>query len=63
MENFLDLEGLNDCIDGTATDTTQTSKTKTKIVLFLNPSLYVHVSEAKTDKEVWDIVKDQFKNK
>lgn len=62
MENFPVLEGLSYCVDGTATDTTQISKAKGKIVLSLDPPLYVHVKVAKTVTE-WDPVKDLYEYK
>ncbi|KAG5882182.1 hypothetical protein JTB14_016450 [Gonioctena quinquepunctata] len=43
MENFLVLEGLSKCIDGTETENELVAKAKAKVVLSLNPSLYVHV--------------------
>lgn len=58
MENFLVLEGLSDFVYGTATDATQISKAK--IVLSLDPSLYIHMKKAKTAKEVWDTLKELY---
>ncbi|KAG5861345.1 hypothetical protein JTB14_016694 [Gonioctena quinquepunctata] len=63
MENFLVLEGLSKCIDGTETENELVAKAKAKVVLSLNPSLYVHVKEATTAKEVWDTLKDLYENK
>ncbi|KAG5880144.1 hypothetical protein JTB14_000012 [Gonioctena quinquepunctata] len=49
MENFLVLEDLSKCIDGTETENELVAKAK--VVLSLNPSLYMHVKEATTAKE------------
>lgn len=62
MENFLILEGLSKCIDGTEPDSVQIAKAKAKIVLSLDCSLYVHVKEAKTAKEIWDTLKNLYEN-
>ncbi|KAG5885834.1 hypothetical protein JTB14_032029 [Gonioctena quinquepunctata] len=63
MENFLVLEGLSKCIDGTETENELVAKAKAKVGLSLNPSLYVHVEEATTAKEVWDTLKDWLENR
>lgn len=42
VENFLVLEGLSKCIDGTETDSVLITKAKAKLVLTLDASLYVH---------------------
>ncbi|KAF2892025.1 hypothetical protein ILUMI_14148, partial [Ignelater luminosus] len=48
-----DLAGY---IDGTCTDADKIGKAKKKLVLSINPSLYVHIKEAKNAK-VWDKLK------
>lgn len=63
MENFLILEGLNKCIDGTESDSVLVQKAKAKIILSLDPSLYVHVRDAVTAKDVWDKLKEFYANK
>lgn len=62
MENFLILEGLNKCIEGTETDSVQIAKCKAKIVLAVDPSLYVHVKGAASAKDVWDKLKNLYEN-
>lgn len=53
VENLLVLEGLQKAIEGTETDSVQVAKAKAKLVLTIDPSLYVHVKEAKTAVEIW----------
>lgn len=63
MENFLLLEGLNTCIkEDTTANATVSEKAKARIVLSIDPSLYVHVKEAKTAKEVWDRLKQLYED-
>lgn len=57
VENFLVLEGLVKCLDGSETDTTLVAKAKAKLILTLDANLYVHVRTAGTAKEVWDVLK------
>lgn len=63
VENFLVLEGLQKCLDGTETDTVQVAKAKAKLILTLDASLYVHVKEAASAKEVWDTLQKLYANK
>lgn len=60
-ENFLVLE--SDCVDGLLTNTTQISKVIAKIVWSLDPSLHVHVKEAKIFKEILDRLKDLYEKR
>uniref|UniRef100_A0A1Y1N677 DUF4219 domain-containing protein n=1 Tax=Photinus pyralis TaxID=7054 RepID=A0A1Y1N677_PHOPY len=53
VENVFVLEGLSKCMDGTEEDTTLNMKAKAKLILTIDPSLFPHVKEAKTAKEVW----------
>lgn len=57
VENFLVLEGLAKCLDGSETDTTLVAKAKAKLRLTLDANLYVHVRTAGIAKEVWDVLK------
>lgn len=57
VENFFVLEGLSKCLDGTETDEPKINKAKAKLVLTLDPSLFVHVKEARTATEIWTILK------
>lgn len=63
MENFLVIEGLLKCIDGSENDSVLVAKAKAKIVLSLDTSLFVHIREASTAKEVWDRLKELYENK
>lgn len=63
VQNVLVLEGLSKCIDGSETDTTLVAKAKAKLILTLDTSLYVHVKEAKSAKEIWDILSKLYADK
>lgn len=60
VENVFVLEGLTKCLDGTEEDSTLVAKAKAKLVLTLDPSLFMHVKEAKTAKEVWTRIKQLY---
>lgn len=60
VENLLILDGLNGCIDGTETDADKISKAKAKLILTIDASLYVHIKEPKSAKELWDKLKSLF---
>lgn len=63
-ENFLVLEGMSDCIKletvpeeiGAAGD----AKTKAKLILTIDPSLYVHIKSVQTTHELWKKLKNLF---
>lgn len=63
-ENFLVLEGMSDCIKsetiqaeiGAAGD----AKTKAKLILTIDSSLYVHIKSVKTTYELWKKLKNLF---
>ena len=63
-ENFLVLEGTLGCIKaepgqpviGAAED----AKTRAKLILTIDPPIYVHIKEVKTTKELWDKLKSLF---
>lgn len=63
VENFLVLDGLSKCIDGTETDEEKLAKAKAKLVLTLDTSLFVHIREAKTAKELWTMLKNLYDDK
>lgn len=54
VENVFVLEGLSKCIDGSETDTVLVNKAKAKLILTVDPSLYIHVKDTSSAKEVWD---------
>lgn len=62
-ENFLVLEGMKHCIKpeprkeiASADD----EKTKAKLIMTIDPSLYVHVKTVKSSKELWDKLQQLF---
>lgn len=57
VENFFVLEGYSKCIDGTETDVDKMTKAKAKLVLTLDSSLFIHIKEAKTAKELRDMLR------
>ncbi|VEN44023.1 unnamed protein product [Callosobruchus maculatus] len=60
VENFFVLEGLLKCIDGTETDAGTIAKAKAKLVLTLDASLFVHVKQAATAKEIWEKLRPMY---
>ncbi|XP_048525813.1 uncharacterized protein LOC125505644 [Dendroctonus ponderosae] len=62
MENVFILEGLTKCVDGSETDTVLIPKAKAKLVLTIDPSLYGHVKEGKTCKEVGEKIKSLYED-
>lgn len=67
-ENFLILEGMMKCIkterDESGTEVVVSAaddaKTKAKLVLTIDSSLYVHIKTVKTTKELWEKLKSLF---
>lgn len=57
VENFLVLDGMVDCIRGTEEDTEKNAKAKAKIILTIDTSIYIHIKQAVTAKEMWDKLK------
>lgn len=57
VENFFIIEGLSACMDGTEEDPVIVTKTKAKLVLTIDPSLFTHIKDAKTPKDVWQKLK------
>ncbi|KAG5870789.1 hypothetical protein JTB14_009947 [Gonioctena quinquepunctata] len=58
VENFLVLEGLSKCVSEVGQD--EDAKAKAKIISTIDPSLYIHVKEAETTKELWEKLKSLF---
>lgn len=54
VKTYLEHEELLDCILGTEKDAKKISKAKTKIILLLDPSNYVHIQDCENAKQVWD---------
>lgn len=61
-ENFLVLEGLAKSIVNApeASEMEEDRKIKAKLILTVDPSLFVHIKEAKTTKLLWDKLKSMF---
>ena len=70
VKAYLELEDLWQCISaepstsGTAKtiDMKMDTKAKSKIILLVDPMLYVHIREATTAKEVWDNLSRAFED-
>jgi len=60
IENLLEHEGLGGCIDGTDADAAHLKKAKAKIVLTVDPTLYVHFQDLPTAKDIWLKLKEIF---
>jgi hypothetical protein len=65
VENFLVLESMVKCIKPDPADTTpptpiEDAKTKAKLILTIDPSIYVHIRSVKTTKELWTTLKTLF---
>ncbi|KAK9873685.1 hypothetical protein WA026_023685 [Henosepilachna vigintioctopunctata] len=60
VRNVLVLDDLHGCIDGVETDAVKDGKAKAKLVLTIDSSLFVHIKEAATTKELWLNLKKLF---
>ncbi|GBP45855.1 Retrovirus-related Pol polyprotein from transposon TNT 1-94 [Eumeta japonica] len=62
-ENLLILEGVADCIKqerSAATAVAEDAKAKAKLILTIDPSLYVHIKKAGSTKDLWQKLKSMF---
>lgn len=62
-ENFLILEGMKHCIKPTAekkVEAADDEKTKAKLIMTIDASLYVHIKAVTTSKELWEKLKQLF---
>jgi hypothetical protein len=50
-------------VEGTETDAKKILKAKSKLILSLHESMYVHIQGLTTAKEVWDALKNAFNDK
>lgn len=62
VENVFVLEGLTKCIDGTEEDSVLIAKAKAKLILTIDPTLYVHVKDATTAKDVWTKIRNLYED-
>ncbi|RYX80990.1 hypothetical protein EON73_05065, partial [bacterium] len=63
MQNYLELEDLAKCIDGTETDAKKNARAKAALNLSIDKTNFVHVKSAKTAKEIWDNLQSTFEDK
>lgn len=62
-ENFLVLEGMKHCIKpepGKEIASADDEKTKAKLIMTIDPSLYVHVKTVKSSEELWNKLQQLF---
>lgn len=59
-ENFLLLESLQSCVNGTETDAEKITQARAKLILTVDTSLYIHIKETKTAAELWNKLKSLF---
>ncbi|KAK9685258.1 hypothetical protein QE152_g38175 [Popillia japonica] len=61
VENFLLLDGLNGCIkEETAEAADKIAQARAKLILTIDPALFIHVKETKTAAELWKKLKSLF---
>ncbi|XP_023289090.1 uncharacterized protein LOC105701414 [Orussus abietinus] len=53
VRHMLVLDELQGCLDGTETDTGKDGKALAKLILKIDPSLSIHVKEAKKAEDLW----------
>lgn len=63
IENYLALEELSKCLDGTETDMKKNAKAKAAIALSVDKSVFVHVKSADTVKNMWENLQSTFEDK
>ena len=62
-EQYMILGDLKGCIDGSEQDEGKILKAKAKLILTIDTSLYVHIKEVQTAKELWDKLQSMFDDK
>lgn len=60
VQAYFELDDLWGCVTGTNTDQIKETKAKSKLILLLDPIIYVHVQNATTCKEVWESLEQAF---
>jgi hypothetical protein len=63
MQSYLEDQELWAAVEGKKTDAKKILKTKSKLILSLHESMYVHTQGLTTAKEVWDALKNAFNDK
>lgn len=62
-ENFLILEGMKHCVvplSNKIKDTADDEKTKAKLIMTIDPSLYVHIKAVQSSKQLWEKLKQLY---
>lgn len=62
VKAYLQLEELWECVQGTEVDTKKDLKAKSKLILLVDPMLYVHIQDANTSKQVWNNLSNAFQD-
>lgn len=60
VQAYFELDDLWSCVTGTNTDQKKEIKAKSKLILLLDPIIYVHVQNATTCKAVWQCLEQAF---
>ncbi|KAG5875556.1 hypothetical protein JTB14_019505 [Gonioctena quinquepunctata] len=63
VQNMLVLDDLKTCLDGSQTSETKDEKAKAKLILTIDPSLFVHVKDATSTKDLWTKLQKLFDDK
>lgn len=64
IENVFILNGLSKClVENGEKDTNKLNKARAKLVLSIDPTLYVHVREASSVVELWKKLKNLYAEK
>ncbi|KAG5882789.1 hypothetical protein JTB14_023628 [Gonioctena quinquepunctata] len=63
VHNMLVLDDLKTCLDGSETSETKDEKAKAKLILTVDPSLFVHVKDATSTKDLWTKLQKLFDDK
>lgn len=54
ITHFLTLDKLTEALEGTETNADKIAQAKSKLVLSIDSSLFIHIESATTAKELWD---------
>lgn len=63
IENYLALEDLSKCLEGTETDVKKNAKAKAAIALSVDKTVFVHVKSANTVQTMWTNLQSIFEDK
>jgi len=62
MKTYLEHEDLWGCVMGSETDETKVRRTRAKIILSVDPSIYVHVQDTVNAKHAWDKLREVYED-